>query len=53
MKTSESKRKYYFETLKIRQNRLSYWWAGITLPSGMNEMAIDKGGKVVEQYAVM
>ena len=29
------------------------WWGGITLPSGKKGWAIYKGGKVVEQYAVM
>ncbi len=30
-----------------------YWYGGITLPSGKRGWAIYKGGKVVEQYAVM
>lgn len=29
------------------------WWGGIVLPSGKRGWAIYKGGKVVEQYAVM
>lgn len=51
---------YYFknpeEALK-RANaagkRPGYWYGGVTLPSGKKGWAIYKGGKVVEQYAVM
>ena len=38
---------------KAAGKRPGYWWCGITLPSGKKGWAIYKGGKVVEQYAVM
>ena len=51
---------YYFrnpeEALKRAKaagKRPGYWYGGITLPSGKKGWAIYKGGRVIEQYAVM
>ena len=51
---------YYFKNpeealkrAKAAGKKPGCWWGGITLPSGKKGWAIYKGGKVVEQYAVM
>lgn len=51
---------YYFRNpeealkrVKAAGKKPGCWWGGITLPSGKKGWAIYKGGKVVEQYAVM
>ena len=51
---------YYFKNpeealkrAKAAGKRPGCWWGGITLRSGKRGWAIYKGGKIVEQYAVM
>ena len=51
---------YYFKNpeealrrAKAAGKKPGCWWGGIILPSGKKGWAIYKGGKVVEQYAVM
>ena len=51
---------YYFKSpeealkrAKAAGKQPGCWWCGITLRSGKKGWAIYKGGKVVEQYAVM